>query len=153
MKKITALLLAACMLLLFTACGGGKEVKIDELSAELVASGAFTMDMGQYAMNAALAGPTYGFDEADVTESVFYFNNATAEEIFLAKAADKDAAAKLEGLCKTRVESQKAALEMYAPDAIPRLDNAIVVTADNYVIFVVANDAAAARTIVDKYMK
>ena len=139
MKKAIALITAVCLLLV--------------LAGELAASSAFTMDISQYAMNAELAGPTYGFDAADVEKSVFYFISGTGEEIFLAKAASEDAAAKLEGLCADRVTAQKASLENYAPDAIPRLDSAITVRQGQYVIFVVANDSAAAKTVVDKYVK
>lgn len=154
MKKAIALIVAVCMLLLLTACGGGKkDVDIDALAKELAASGAFTMDISQYAMNADLAAPTYGFDAADVENSVFYFISGTGEEIFLAKASSEDAAAKLEGLCADRVTAQKASLENYAPDAIPRLDSAVTVRQGLYVIFVVADDSGAVKTIVDKYVK
>lgn len=155
MKKAIALIVAACMLLLLTACGGGKarDVDLDALAKDLAASGAFTMDISQYAMNADLAAPTYGFDAGDVEKSVFYFISGTGEEIFLAKAASEDAAEKLEGLCADRVTAQKASLENYAPDAIPRLDNAVTVRQGLYVVFVVAEDSAAAKTIVDKYVK
>ena len=155
MKKAIALILAVCMILVLTACGGGKakDVDIDALAKELTASGAFTVDMGQYALNADLAAPTYGFDAADVGSSLYYFSSSTGEEIFLAKTSGEDAAAKLEGLCADRVAGQKASLENYAPDAIPRLDSAVTVRQGQYLIFVVANDSAAARTIVDKYVK
>ena len=155
MKKAIALIVTMCMLLVLTACGGGKakDVDIDALAGELAASGAFTMDMGQYAMDASLAAPTYGFDAADVEHSVFYFISGTGEEVFLAKAASEDAAARLEGLCADRVAAQKASLANYAPEAIPRLDSAITVRQGQYVIFVVANDSAGARAVVDKYVK
>ncbi len=155
MKKAIALIVTVCMMLLLTACGGGKakDVDLDALAGELTASGAFTMDMSQYAMNADLAAPTYGFDAGDVEKSVFYFVSGTGEEIFLAKAVSEDAAAGLESRCADRVAGQKASLENYAPDAIPRLDNAITVRQGQYVIFVVANDSAVAQTIVDKYVK
>lgn len=155
MKKAIALIVAVCMMLLLTACGGGKakDVDIDALAQELAASSAFTMDISQYAMNAELAAPTYGFDASDVDSSVFYFISGTGEEIFLAKASSDDAAAKLEGLCADRVASQKSSLENYVPEAIPRLDGATTVRQGQYVIFVVANDNAAAKAIIDKYVQ
>ena len=155
MKKAIALIVTVCMMLLLTACGGGKakDVDLDALAGDLTASGAFTMDMNQYAMNGDLAAPTYGFDAGDVEKCVFYFVSGTGEEIFLAKAVSEDAAARLEGLCADRVASQKASLENYVPEAIPRLDSAVTVRQGQYVIFVVANDGAAAKAVVDKYVK
>ncbi len=155
MKKTIACLLALCLILTLTACGGGKktEVDLDALASELTASTAFTMDMGQYAMQGELAAPTYGYEAADVTNVKFYYNNGTAEEIFLAQASGEDAAASLEQLCKDRVANQQTVLASYNPDAIPRLQSAVIVRSGVYVVLVVANDSAAAKTVVDKYVK
>ena len=155
MKKIIGLILTVCMILMLAACGGGKakDVDLEALAGELAGSAAFTMDMNQYAMDAGLAAPTYGFDGADVESSKFYFNNGTAEEIFLAKAASEDAAKDLEQLCSARAQNQIASLQSYIPEAVPRLENAVIVRQGQYVIFVVANDNAAAKTVVDKYVK
>lgn len=155
MKKAIACIIALCLILTLTGCGGGgkKDVDLEGLAAELTGSGAFTMDMGQYAMQAELAAPTYGYDAADVTSAKFYYNNGSAEEIFLAQAASEDAAASLEQLCKDRVANQQTVLASYNPDAMPRLQSAVIARSGVYVILVVANDNAAAKTIVDKYVK
>lgn len=156
MKKAIACIVALCLILTLTACGGGgskKDVDLDALASELTASAAFTMDISQYAMQAAVAAPTYGYDAADVTSVKFYYNNGSAEEIFLAQAASEDAAADLEQLCSDRVANQQTVLESYNPDAIPRLQSAVIVRSGVYVALVVANDNAAAKTIVDKYVK
>lgn len=156
MKKIITCLIALSLILTLTACGGGgkkTEADLDALASELTASAAFSMDMGQYAMQAELAAPTYGYDAASVTNVKFFYNNGTAEEIFLAQAADENAAASLEQLCKDRVANQQTVLESYNPDAIPRLQSAVIARSGVYVVLVVANDAAAAKTIVDKYVK
>ena len=151
-ERAAVCLLAIFLVVLLTACGG-KDVDMEGLAADLTASSAFTMDMNQYKMDAALAAPTYGFAAEDVTSSLFFFNNATAEEIFLAQAKDDDAAQALAGLCQTRVQNQQTSLQSYVPEAIPRLQNAVIEQVGEYVIFVVANDGAAARSIVDGYIK
>ena len=153
MKKIVLCLLAVCMLLQLTACGGGKEVDMDALAAELVASSAFTMDMSQYAPNPTAIAGTYGFDESEVVKSCMYVNTGTAEEIFLAQAADSKAADHLEELCAERIEAQSFWLKSYVPEALPRLDNAIVKRSGNFVLLVVADNADTAKSIVDKYLK
>ncbi len=153
MKKIVTCLLALCLILSLTACGGKKDVDLDALASELTASAAFTMDMSQCVVQAAVAAPTYGYDAADAADVRFYYNNGTAEEIFLVKAASEDAAASLEQICQDRVANQQAVLESYNPDAIPRLQSAVIVRSGVYVVLVVANDNAAAKAVVDKYLK
>ena len=157
MKKIIACLLMICLLLLLTACGGGKEketaIDLEALANDLTASAAFTMDMSQYKMNEQLAAPTYGYDGADVESASYYFNNGSAEEIFLAKAKDAKAAEGLEELCKARVQNQITSLQSYIPEAVPRLESAVIARSGSYVVLVVANDGAAAQSIVDGYFK
>ena len=155
MKKLIACLLALCLVFLLAACGGGKDKTVDlqALAADLAASSAFTMDISQYALDASIAAPTYGYDEADVKICQYYYNNGSNEEVLLVQASDSAAADKIEQCCHSRVELQKAALEAYNPDAIPRLDGAVVAKSGDYVVFVVANDNAAAKTVVDKYVQ
>lgn len=155
MKRIIACLLAVCMMLLLTACGsdesGDSGVDLEALAGELTESAAFTMEMSQYQVNAAVASGTYGYDDSEVKSCMMYYNGAAGEEIYLAQAADGDAADHLAALCKTRVENQELSLQNYVPEAIPRLENAVIETSGEYVVFVVADDSAAARAIVDRY--
>ena len=133
-KKLGVCLLVLTLILCLASCGGGKakDVDINALAKDLTASAAFTEDM---------------------ESCVLYANTSTGEEIFLAKAASADSAKNVSALCQQRVSDQKSVLESYVPEAIPRLDSAIVTVKGENVIFVVANDAAAAQTIVDKYVK
>ena len=155
MKKIIGCLLAICMIFLLTACGGGKDTAVDlnALATELAGSAAFTENIGGYAVDAKLAGPTYGFDAGSVKSCLYYYNSTSNEELLAVEANDADAAGTVEQCCRSRIEMQKAALAAYNPDAIPRLDSALVVRSGNYVVFVVAQDSGAAKTVVDKYLK
>ena len=153
MKRIAICLLTLLLVLLLTACGGGKEVDLDALAGELTSSAAFTMDMTQFqASDSAIAG-TYGLADGQVTKSLMYYNTGTAEEIFLAQAADSKNADAVEQLCASRVEAQTAWMQNYVPEAVPRLENAVIEKSGDYVVLVVANDSAAAKSIVDSYLK
>lgn len=152
MKKIVALVMALALALSLCACGGsggsGKDVDLAAAAQELLDSGAFTdlLNPPPEGVGARL----YGFDEADVADYVIYTGTgATAEEIFLAKCADSAAASRVEELCRTRAANQRTAFESYVPEELPKLDSAVLTVSGNYVFFVVSNDAAAVRTIVD----
>ena len=154
-RRIGVCLLTVCLILCLASCGGGKDKAIDleALGNDLVASSAFTSDMSQYPLASGAVAGTYRYDPSEVESCVTYANLSSGEEIFLAKASSADAAKHVSELCQQRISDQKAVLESYVPEAIPRLDSAIVVTKGQNVIFVVANDAAAAQAVVDKYVK
>lgn len=153
MKRVCVCIVIAALLLCLTACGGGKDVDLEGLAADLTASGAFTEDMNQYAAAPGVAQGLYRYEDGDMEQCILYCNATSGEEIFLAKTSGEDVAETMENACHDRVTNQIAWLENYAPDAVPRLENAIVLRQGNYVIFVVANDAAAAQSIVDGYVK
>ncbi len=153
MKRLLAFLLAAAMLAALCACGGGSKtaIDLDALAAELTASDAFTDALSQPADG--VAARLYDFSDGDVKTCLLYTGTgATAEEIFLAEAADAAAAAALKTACEERVSNQKSVFANYAPDEVAKLDAAAIVTSGNYVILVVAADAAAARTILDNHV-
>lgn len=154
MKRIAVCMLTLALVLCLSACGGGKDVDLNALAGDLTASAAFTQDMSQYEVDASLAAPTYRYDAADATACRYFYNNGgSGEEILLVQAKDAETAGAMEELCRERVELQKASLANYSPDAIPRLDNAVIVRSGSYVVYIVAEDGAAAKTIVDKYVK
>ena len=154
-KKLGVCLLVLTLILCLASCGGGKakDVDINALAKDLTASAAFTEDMSQHPVAESVAAGLYRYDPSQVESCVLYANTSTGEEIFLAKAASADAAKSVSALCQQRVSDQKAVLESYVPEAIPRLDSAIVTVSGQTVIFVVANDAAAAQSVVDGYLK
>lgn len=154
MKRIAVCLLTICLAVVLTACGGGKsvEVDLDALAADLVGSDAFAMDMSQNLTPSNVAAGTYRYEEKDVVNSIMYYNTGTAEEIFLAKAANADAAKTLAELCQGHVDEQIAWMQNYIPEAVPRLENAVLETVGDYVLLVVADNSATAKSIVDGYI-
>lgn len=155
MKKIVSLLLVCTLLAALCACGKKPEAKAVDLNAlgeELAGSAVFSNTMVK--MNAELAVRLYGLDENTASKSVLYISDggATAEEIFLAEAADADGAAALKTACEERIAGQKDSFKNYVPEEIVKLDDAVLVTEGNCVILVVSCDSAAARGIVDGYI-
>ena len=152
MKKLTALVLAVVMIAALCACGGSgaKEIRLDALAEELVASDAFSDILSEPADG--VAARLYDIADGAAKQVILYVGTgATAEEIFLAEASDAASAAALKAACEARVSDQKQVFANYAPGDVAKLDDAILVTSGNYVILVVAADASAARSIVDSY--
>ena len=152
MKKLAIMFLVLALAAGLCACGGSggasdKAVDLSSAAEDILGSGAFSDILSQ--PPEGVAARLYGYDEGDVEEYVLYTGTgATAEEIFLVKAADGAAASRIAALCRTRVDNQKTAFESYVPAEIPKLDSAVVTVDGNYVFFVVANDAAAASAAV-----
>ena len=155
MKKVLVCLLAVSLILLLTACGGGKAKNVDlnALAGELTGGSAFTADISGFSLAQNIAEMTFGFSAEQVVSCQYYYNNGSNEELLVAQAADADSASALEEMCQTRVELQKSTLVNYNPDAIPRLDSAVIEKSGNYVVYVVCADSAAAKTVVDKYFQ
>ena len=153
MKRALVCALALVMMVMLAACGGGKNVDVDMngLAAALLDSGVFTDVLSPVPEGAAPR--TYGAAAEDVAACVMYSSTgATAEEIFIAQAVDSAAASRIEGQAHTRMENQQTAFQNYAPEELPKLRNAVIETAGDYVIVVVSGDAAAAQAIVDGYI-
>ena len=155
--RFTAIILVivlACGIL--TACGGGDTKKaadfdIGVMTDELLDSSAFSDILNPIPSDTAMM--LYSLTSDQVAEcSVCCSTGATAEEIAVFKATSEDAAQKIEAAMKTRVDNQNQAFVSYVPEEIPKLDKAIIVRNGLYVAYVVANDDAAAKTIVEKFM-
>jgi len=155
MKKLTSiLLLAAVLLTLLAGCGQSASLQIDPaaLAGELAESDAFSALLSP--IDVKIAANLYGVDAATIAESgVYCSTGATAEEIAVFKCVDEAAAKALVAAAQTRLDNQAAAYAAYAPTAVPAIENAYLRQEGVYVFCVVAEDDAAAETILAKYIK
>jgi hypothetical protein len=157
MKRKLSFLLALVLLLGLLAGCGGKAVEIDlsSLSEALLSSGAFTAVIEP--VDSEIGCYLYGLETGDAcpaAEMVFFLSEgATANELALFKAKDKDSAAVLAKAVTDRLDYQKQSFESYAPAEVSKLEDAIVTTTGLYVLLVVTEDYSAARTTLDTYTK
>ncbi len=151
MKKFLCALLALMMLAGLCACGSKTaSVDLDALASDLTAGAAFSDTLSRPADG--VAARLYDIEDGTAKKVILYVSTgATAEEIFLAEAADSASASALADACRTRIEAQKQAFVNYAPAEVQKLDSAVMKTIGNYVILVVAADAAAAQAAVDSH--
>ena len=121
-KRITAALLALCLVLPLAACGQAAEpeLDIDAFGEELYAAGKFGETL--YAL----------------------------EELAVFETADAEAAAalvtKLEARNADRIENYSS----YIPSEVPKLEDAVIISGGRYVVLCVAEDASGVREAAQK---
>jgi len=144
MKRALSTVLVLCIFAAALAgCGGGSnetaEYDIEELSAKIVDSGAFSDILSQ--VNDDIVISYYGFDAADVDKMHVYISTgATTEEVGLFKCKDSDAASRVLAKAQERAQAQKTAYQSYAPAEVPKIDDAVIKADGVYVFYIVAND-------------
>ena len=157
MKKVLPLLLAilsvaACL----TGCGkdSGKPKTIDLAKLSQAIDGGSLFDDTLGPLDQATALSLFGLQSTDVVKCVVSVSStgATPEEYALFQATDAAAAGRVAQAANDRVTMQKTVYYSYAPEQLPTLDGAIVRQSDVYVVYICASDAAAAQTILDKYI-
>lgn len=152
MRKTILTVLALCLLIsVLAGCGSKPSEKADydleALSAKLVESSAFSDILSP--VNPDIAAAFYGFDAGDVDSmSIYCSTGATTEEIGLFKCVDDAAAARVLEKAEARVVSQKTAYESYAPEEVPKLEDAIVKADGVFVFYIVANNYSEVNSII-----
>ena len=154
-NKLCLLLVILLAVSIFAGCGG-KNTAIDfdpQVAADsLLAGDAFSDILSP--VSPEIAATLYGIDKADINScSVYCSTGATAEEIAVFRCTDEAAAAKVEQAAHDRIQAQKDAYVSYAPQEIPKLDNAAVRKAGSYVVLVVAAKYEPVAKILDQYLK
>ena len=155
MKKLLILALALSLALCaLVGCGGQKPVQFDpqEAADALLDSKAFSDILSP--IQPGIAAMLYKVPSESVDAcSVYCSTGATAEEIAVFRCRDEASAATLKQAAQQRLQEQKDAYESYAPQEIPKLDNALLRASGVYVVCVVAEDYDAVRPILDKFIK
>lgn len=151
LKRSAFIIISACLIAgIFGGCttnttnlplDDSKEYDLGELSTEISETNAFSDILDTVSTEAAVG--LYGIDPADVDDiCLMCSTGATTEEIGLFKCAGKEAAARVKAKAEERAQSQKTAYESYAPQEIPKLDDAVIKSEGDYVFYVVSTDSA-----------
>lgn len=154
MKKITAIMMIAVMMLVSLAgCGkGNKTIDAKALSNSLLQDISYKDTLSEIGLDSARA--IYAVDDAEVVESYIYVSSgATAEEIAVFTCSNSKSADVVEAAFQTRVEDQKIGFENYVPAELDKLDKAVIEKVGNSVILSISDDPEGAKGIIEKAAK
>ena len=153
MKRFTALLLAAFLLLSLAACGGsdGKtadpKTLADDMLAALKAQGETMEVTGDTAEN------YYAMGDMVKDYRIYLSTMYIGEEVAVFRLADAKKADTVKKLCETRVQDLKDSFDGYLPDEYATVDeNATVLASGDIVALVIGTKegVAAAKEVFDK---
>lgn len=151
MKKIIVLLLAAVLVL--SGCGGAGESKapanvdVQALYTQLEGLGLPEMvDVG-----ADMMLSLYGIEEADVKQAKVAISDdgLRADEVWLLEAESADAARKLEGLVKNRIQQKDDESITYSPEQNAIVKKSYTKVAGSYVFFICSPEVEAMKGAVE----
>ncbi len=151
MKK--ALICALALVLLLTACGSGRTAAdapftLDDAET-LLNAGVFNGDMGKVDSTFVIAN-LYHVDENAIEECVSYQaanTSQSADEVVVIVFTSKDAAVNAEVGFQQRIDEQIANAKNYAPEAVPRLEAAVIRRVDNTILLAVGDPDRLAEAV------
>lgn len=97
----------------------------------------------------------YLVEAKDFDEATLYVPIYSAEEIAVVKIKNNDSKEleKLTKIFEERLEIQRAAFNVYRPEEIKKIDEAVIYSEGNTVIFVVSNDKKAVEEAIKNFGK
>ncbi len=148
MKKILALMLALTFL---TSCGNtaSKEINIDSLAETMVSSLDFEDEL--MAIDSEMAFYIHDVEEL-VNDAVVYLGSgATAEEVAVFEAKNKNAMKELKEEIAEYIEDKRDEYEDYIPAEVSRINKAVIREEGNYLVLCINNDAESVKTLLEIY--
>ena len=153
MKKLATIALA--LMLLLAACGGGSSEKTLDIAAftqSVLDSVEYDDELIELSENAL---PHYYTLPDGVEEYKIYVSatSGTTNELAVFKCKDSSAVTAVKDAVETRIDTQRTNYENYVPAEIGRLDEALVKTSGNYVLFSVSYSNDVVEKLFDEAMK
>lgn len=96
----------------------------------------------------------YDFNNDMIKDIISYVGSgATAEEILVLEVNNKEDLNEIKTKINDRLEERKINFQNYVPKEVYKLENCILETKGNYLIFCVSNDSDKATEIINQYIK
>lgn len=151
MKRFAVVLLAFALLL----CGCGSKTKDIDLSAfadKVIQDVDFGDDM--LAVPEKLVSDYYTLPDGIDSYKIYVSGtSATASEFAAFKCKDENTVKAVKSAVEKRISEQTESYENYRPDEKFRLENAVIITNGNYLVFAVSNDNSAVEKLFSEALK
>lgn len=155
MKRFVSVSLCILMAaFLISSCGKtAKTLDIDTFTKDAVSKGNYGDELILLSDNAA--SDYYNLSFSGLEDYAIYVSatSATASELAVMKCKDEAALKAAKSTVESRIEDQISNYENYRPDELFRLENAVITTKDNYLLFVVSDDNAAIQKLFEDQLK
>ena len=142
MKKITAILLCAVLLLSMAACGGepAPEKKNVDLNAVYESFGASLPEM--WVLDEDMMLNMFGIQAADCKQVItaIVSTGLAADEVWLIEAKDADALARLKTMAESRMTAKADETVDYLPDQYVFVEKGVILTEGLYLALIVSPD-------------
>ena len=162
MKKITALLLAVLCMLSVCACNNDGDKTADVSAKDLIAA---TLNSEKPENADTLCGSDdqslknkfyyfYGIETSAVRDyAIVYSSAAKSDEISVLVAAKGTDMKTLTNALEGRREMQRQTFELYSPESVEMLKNAVIFTQGDYAVMIVAKDPTAIESRIKELLK
>ena len=135
-----------------TTTSESEEVKTEKSAADITSAVMAEIEIqSAIEKNIDEIGAFYDVDTASIADMSVYIcgSGAYPDEIAVFKFSDSDSAQSGADAVKKRLENQLALYKDYTPDEVYKLEEAEIITKDNWVILTVCSDNSRAKDIVD----
>jgi predicted small lipoprotein YifL len=151
MKRVISLILVLLLTAALAGCGasGSKDVDVSALAAELAQKVEFSAPLKE--LTAEQLGNYLTLPEG--TRAAAYMTSGlTMEEVFAFRCGSAGDAAAVKTAVEALIASQIDSVRPYQPEAVPRLESAVLVQKDVYVVLCVTDDTDTAERIIKEQL-
>lgn len=150
LPSIFCMILLVVVIPLFTNNDKEVQINIKEFANDIIENIEFEDELN--IVDERIVAKLYDIDNA-LNEIVYMSSGATAEEIAIFEFKTKDDCKTAVNKAQFRIDNQKASFKDYMPKEMKKLDNAIILNKNNYLIICVTNNQEGVEEILDKYIK
>ena len=148
---------ALCCLMLFmmlTGCGSSKKsLDMEAFSKDVLSKGSFNDELILLSDKVVADYYDLSFDGLEEYRVYVSSSSATASELAIFKCSGDAALKSAKSAVEARISDQISNYENYRPDEKFRLDNALIETNGNYLLFVVSDNNATIQNLFNDALK